>query len=448
MPIMYIHGVATRKDGSYEASWEEIRKNLRQYVVPVLPNVDVNKSIQLIDVYWGDLGVQVPETWRSRPLSPTLGMGGSDEDEAQERTLAAADFAAALADVPLDDTSAAESGRLLHDTSLLSDVETPRLTDINFSSQQLAAMLVTLLMQLETNETLDVAYLKQAAEQVAFDPTTIVAIDSLNGDEQIDRLIELLVARYDALSNADGVQGKGGADTDTDKFWNDLRERVSETLHRGKHVTGFTVTRVAAEFRRYFNDMLLLFLGDVFTYLTYRGTPANPGPIPQRMLKQLEYALNHKTHPDEPLIVLTHSMGGQIVYDLVTQFLPQHQPAKFIDFWCATASQVGLFEEMALFLHNVAPTSGTNPFLAPVNTGSAGTAVGFPPHVGHWWNVWDHNDFLSFTANGIIEGVDDGPFNSWVSARLAHSAYLTQREFWLTFQAKLKSYFSPERHGT
>jgi hypothetical protein len=68
----------------------------------------------------------------------------------------------------------------------------------------------------------------------------------------------------------------------------------------------------------------------------------------------------------EPLVVLTHSMGGQIFYDLVTHFLPrmpEHRGIR-IDYWCAAASQVGLFEELGLFLES-APERGPGPAAHP-----------------------------------------------------------------------------------
>ena len=61
---------------------------------------------------------------------------------------------------------------------------------------------------------------------------------------------------------------------------------------------------------------------------------------------------NQQARGGEPLVVLSHSMGGQIVYDLVTHFLPRldRYAGVRIDYWAAAASQIGLFEEMKLFL--------------------------------------------------------------------------------------------------
>jgi hypothetical protein len=191
--------------------------------------------------------------------------------------------------------------------------------------------------------------------------------------------------------------------------------------------------RLATEVRRPLNDLVTLFLGDVFVYLTRRGGPAAggtvPGSIPQTLLTALKDA--HEAAPHEPLVVLTHSMGGQIVYDAITHFLPNLSGYSDIriDFWCATASQVGLFEEMKVFLAS-SPDHGRPPK----------PKVPFPDRrrLGAWWNVWDHNDFISFTAGAIFDGVDDEPYATGYSLIEAHNGYLTRPSFYRRFANKLK----------
>ena len=122
-------------------------------------------------------------------------------------------------------------------------------------------------------------------------------------------------------------------------------------------------------------------------------------------------------------------MGGQIVYDAITHFLdrdPAYRDVR-IDFWCATASQVGSFEEIKLFL-------ASDPAY------KTGHPVPFPAaHLGVWWNVWDHNDFLSFTARDIIAQIDDGPYDSGNSLLAAHGGYLERPSFYRALAAKLRS---------
>ena len=182
--------------------------------------------------------------------------------------------------------------------------------------------------------------------------------------------------------------------------------------------------------RRPLEDFVPVFIGDVMTYIATRGTADAPGPIIERALDGLEVAAFAAESREEPLVVLTHSMGGQIVYDLVTHFLPrmpEHRELR-VDFWCAAASQVGFFEELGLFLESRADR-GHGP--------ASLTALPSPDRLGGWWNVWDHADLLSFRAAGIFEGVDDSPFFAAGSLTTDHNKYLAAPEFYRQFAERL-----------
>ncbi|MEP7332582.1 MAG: hypothetical protein ABI692_10870 [Terracoccus sp.] len=183
--------------------------------------------------------------------------------------------------------------------------------------------------------------------------------------------------------------------------------------------------------RRPLEDFVPVFIGDVMTYVATRGTAAAPGPIIERALDGLEVAAFAAESRQEPVVVLTHSMGGQIVYDLVTHFLPrlpEHRALR-IDYWCAAASQVGFFEELGLFLESD-PDRGRDP--------ASLTPLPSADHLGGWWNVWDHADLLSFRAAGIFEGVDDSPFFAAGSLATDHNKYLATPEFYRQFAERLR----------
>jgi len=185
----------------------------------------------------------------------------------------------------------------------------------------------------------------------------------------------------------------------------------------------------ATSLRRPLEDFVPVFLGDVLTYVSTRGSAEAPGPIVERVLAGLDAAAFAAESRDEPLVVLTHSMGGQIVYDLVTHFLPrmpEHRGIR-IDYWCAAASQVGLFEELGLFLES-APDRGPGPAAYPP-----------PEHLGGWWNVWDHADLLSFRAEGIVEGVDDSAFFAAGSLATDHYRYLANADFYRALAGRVRA---------
>jgi hypothetical protein len=58
-------------------------------------------------------------------------------------------------------------------------------------------------------------------------------------------------------------------------------------------------------------------------------------------------------------------------------------------------------------------------------------------HLGYWWNVWDYNDFLSYRAAGMVEGVDDKSYSSGLSVVSAHSGYSRRPSFYRRFADKL-----------
>lgn len=189
------------------------------------------------------------------------------------------------------------------------------------------------------------------------------------------------------------------------------------------------VVAVAGEFRKGLNEFISIFLSDVFAYLNARfdKDKASPGEIQRRFLDKLEEARKDRArHNDEAIVVLSHSMGGQIVYDAITHFVPRDQ--RFdklrIDLWCATASQVGFFEEQKLFIES---SGGHKP----------GNPVPFPSrHLTAWWNVWDYNDFISFIAKDIIAGVDDSAYNTGIGA---HSGYLQRPSFYRKLADKVRA---------
>ncbi|GBO52326.1 hypothetical protein APA_5416 [Pseudanabaena sp. lw0831] len=208
-----------------------------------------------------------------------------------------------------------------------------------------------------------------------------------------------------------------------------------ELLSRALNLTGFGVTKAVDKvyLRQFVSEVITLWLGDIFVYLSHRGNFKNIGEIPSRIVEAMVDAKKNSVNQNEPLIVVSHSMGGQIVYDLVTHFLPnmpQYDNLK-INFWCTCSSQVGLFEEMKVFLASDLRYDSKQ-------------RVPFPSrqHLGYWWNVWDESDYISFSAKDIFEGIDDYSYNSGAPAISAHFAVMEQPSFFVKFAEVLRSNFN------
>lgn len=199
-------------------------------------------------------------------------------------------------------------------------------------------------------------------------------------------------------------------------YWGDLGARLAyDGVCRPDATT--PAEQLRTQVRRPLGEFVTAFFGDVLWYVAQRGDADAPGPIPTRVLETL-IAARASAPKDEPLVVLSHSMGGQIVYDLITHFLPQRPDLADlrIDFWCAAASQVGFFAELGLFLEGPPDPPEPHPFPSPA-------------HLGAWWNAWDHKDLLSYRVSGIFDGVDDTPYASRGTSWNEHNRYLYEAAF-------------------
>lgn len=424
MPIVYVHGVANRDDGvSYPERWNQISQYLRRYIAPVISGHPDQVAIR--DAYWGDVGAQFRWNGASRPRTPLLGQGAANAPTKADQAFAIAALPQVVGWLPVNPPTPATSGVLIPAgaTSATGSAADFRLKDL--SPDQLSDLLAAVIESI-TTEPRERTRLTLAADAVSHNQATSQQLAACKDRAaEIALLKSLVEARYRQEQPNQGLIGMGAFD-----FLNPFKDRLSEATSRVGSVPGFVLSRALAEARKPINDQVTLFLGDVFNYLAYRQKDnQEPGEIPSRVIAKLREALQATVDNNEPLIVLTHSMGGQIVYDLATYFLPQLAEKIRVDFWCATASQVGLFEEMKLFL-----ASDESYSLAKKNR------VPFPSreHLGGWYNVWDHNDFLSYTAREVFEGVDDENYNGGMSVISAHGGYLDRPSFYRQFAEKLQ----------
>ena len=438
MPILYVHGVAVRD----ATGWPKIKRYLERYIAPVIAQDPENVAISRVD--WGPLGVDFAWDGASCPPTPLAGMGGGTAAQptvAQAITLASSPGVFAGLTASLAAASSA-GGLVSAGASPIPELgeAVPRLKDM--TANQLSDLAVAVLEQVVTDPAEQVSA-SLAADEVAHHSETLTRLGSCGDrDEEAALFQQLLTVAWQGETVAPGLLPMGSIGVKLMQF----KDRLVETLGRTVRLPGLVFGRAVAEFRRPLNDGVTLFLGDVFTYLNKRawddgigedtlppGQRKRPGNIPARVLADLTTAQqNQQNRGGEPLIVLTHSMGGQIVYDLVTYFLPglpEDQNVR-IDFWCATASQVALFEEMKLFLASSSDYSKLKGNRAPCPERR---------QLGGWWNVWDHNDFISYTARRVFEGVDDEPYTTGYSLWGAHSGYLQRPGFFRKFARKLEA---------
>jgi hypothetical protein len=409
MPIIYMHGVNTRDPKHFEP----VREYLQRIVAPAIASDPHNVSIRPAD--WFSLCD--PPKWGGVARPSTL-LGQGAEIERSEL------LEAIIAKVPRD---AAPSSVLTSGQTTVPS-EHARLDVLsNEDLSDLIAMSVTT----GSVSGLQRARIGIAADRVAHDPATRASLASArNLDAQLAILAEAVRADLERQS---ALAGQGA-----DDVLRTMRDRVSESLLRTFQSPAAAASLIAGELRPKLNDFVTRFLGDLLFYMTRRGAATAPGKIPQVLIDELALAqANKEARGGEPIVLLTHSMGGQVAYDVLMSFLPAAQSAIKVDYWCATASQIGFFEELNMFLASSPHYSKATGKTTPLSNAN----------LDRLWNVWDRNDILSFTTNGIFaKGIDDEEFWSGMSIAAAHSGYLERPSFYRRFASKLTAAFPPQRH--
>lgn len=423
MPIVYIHGVSIRDD----RGWSQLEAMLRRFVAPKIS--DDPENVAITRVFWGEFGAKFRWSGACTPASPLRDIMDDLLSQAESSSAVLERLSAgpkeliakskrAAAKLRMNAEDADEQPRLSMRTRL-KDFNREKLSDLfaGFISQNTDGL---------NNDQTTLALL--AADEVAHDNSTSTRLAQCKTlEDEFDLMGDLLTEKYDALRS----RLKNSIDAKVPDWKHKIIAGTYESVARGAHGAGFAFTRAAAEVRMPMNRFVTTFIGDVLTYLKERGDANSPGWIPSTVLSAIGEARENQLERDnEPLIVMSHSMGGQVTYDLITHFMPKMPETKDtrIDFWCATASQVGLFEELKLFLQS-----------SEEYCGEAGNRVPYPDsrHLGYWWNVWDYNDFISYSAKNIIEGIDDEPYNTGMFMVDAHGGYLVLPSFFRRFARKL-----------
>lgn len=179
----------------------------------------------------------------------------------------------------------------------------------------------------------------------------------------------------------------------------------------GRKILGAAIGLVdgpAERLARRVTPVLARFFGDAFIYLQEdERRHAIQAIVTQDLVAAARAAKNNQ----EPLIVVGHSMGANIFYDMITD--PNWQAevdatlgfAFRADLFLSVGTQLGLFEELKLF-------SNKDP--GPVQ---------FPLRLDRWWHVYNRIDVLSFGAKGVFTGVEQFSIDTRASIIEAHGAY-------------------------
>ena len=182
--------------------------------------------------------------------------------------------------------------------------------------------------------------------------------------------------------------------------------------------------------RKPLSDQVALFLGDIFVYLRWRETDGAAGTY-NRIFAPIiqDLAAANKARSDQDrLVVVGHSLGAVILYDLLTDAraldaikAASGGKALNIDLLATVGAQPGLFADMGLY------------------AGAAGAdgRLPRPPCARRWMNVYDFTDVLSFRTEPFFSDVKDYEFNNVTGALEAHTAYFQRPSFYKRLRARM-----------
>ena len=319
MPIVFIHGVNNRDGVEYRKSEAALNGFLREVVAPALGlSAD---EVYLSSPYWGACGAQF--AWGMAVLPDSGGnfekFGGTDEAEALGRV-----------EMMLPSSALADGVTIVESAKK----DFAGVVDVLYASALAGAT-----TELQSRDIARSYLIASAYSEKNPSPGWLANALETNFVDQLD---------FYADASKDESFGKGG-----------ILDSLNEGLSRLVNALPDAATSVASRLvRRQLNMTVTRFAGDAFSYLTHRGTKDAPGDIVKIVLDALQDADRKKNPKDHKLIVIGHSFGGEIVYDILTHF----DKSLEVDCLVTVGSQVGLFEEMKLYMESNSTVTGDSSY--------------------------------------------------------------------------------------
>ncbi len=439
MPFLFIHGVSVRDKKATindarvigEKLAEQVIKPLAEKKLGRLDQIRINPSPQMFVAFWGDVAAQFHWNWLSLPsvrLSNAMGPATPTGDEPYPAQTEA--FAYLVQDdsgsiSPSNNTLLAAARKNPHE--FLRTIFAPSI----YGGQPLLAEEAQALPDRPLDEAdalpSSVAaqvLLIEAIESLAADPATQALADSAEDD--VDLLQKLQTAfneRVETLArraapetdpSAATAQSMGARWDKTRQVIGAVKDKAGDFFSRIIHAPGRALSAITfTKKRNEWNEQFTKFTGDVFHYLLHRGTRSKPGEIVARTLAEIDAA--EAAGINEPWFVVTHSMGGNIFYDILTYYRPKID----VEVWLSVGGQVGLFEEVKLFQKSKLSDK------FPLKVKLPGKSV------KRWINVYDPIDPFAYIAEPIFSAVDGDVEYSTGSGMLgAHGGYFHKSDFY------------------
>jgi hypothetical protein len=394
MPVIFVHGVNTRKGPRYDAGIEVKSTFLKRCLRGATINGKPFGSIRNVEFpYWGDLATTFAWNMASLPRGDMQALGVPTDADLRVILAHIRDAVpGGMTDEPIVALAKRNFCNAVELVSAITLEHTPPTMENEVAGFVVAA-------QVYANENPNPAWLANTATDLQFLGNLGLAINALpNVQAQgLDKVInELNLAATNLKNAAIGMIG-----TAVDKVGN------------------FASTKLVGWTRDSLNGELGRFFGDIFLYFDGRGDQGAPGPIPQRILGALDAAT--AAAADEPLVIVSHSLGGVISFDLLGHFRPQLQ----VDLFVSVGSQIAHFEEIKLY-------KTSDPSVKPPQKAQT------PENIMRWINVYDEVDIFSYSAKNVFNRVDvDARYDTKTYVTKAHGAYFDQARFYERLRTRI-----------
>ncbi|MEF8716985.1 MAG: hypothetical protein V5B44_04285 [Candidatus Accumulibacter necessarius] len=321
MPIVFVHGVNNRQE---DAGFASCQSQIETYLKNIFaPRVGLDSSlVSVFFPYWGGHGVKFRWNQASLPLS---------SDAVESFTLNA------LGPDSSDLEMWIGEARYQHGPIVVSLGQVSRTKGFEAAIDLVWDTASAVAQQSNGYEDVVEGY----AASIAFAKAQPAPLWALQGQPLTNEafVLKLLqeIEPYRPSKSGEAHESLGLSD-----WFQSLKEAVSRL---GSAPTDAATSLLVGLGRKSVHEKATRFLGDIFVYLSERGTVDALGAIVKDVLNELILANAARKPGDDKLIVIGHSLGGVIVYDILTYFKPDLK----VDVFASVGSQVAVFEEMTLY---------------------------------------------------------------------------------------------------
>ncbi len=437
MPLVFVHGVNTRKGTTPKE--ENIYNNRFEYFKQQFREITFKKRISDLKVYtpyWGDLGVKFARNLLCIPHGnlQTLGLGSPETAAVEEITLAHLD-----GELGLDDevknrpilTLARRRGLRPAVNLLFAGASTAPLISMLDKGQ---------------HKSPEAARLALAAEEYSEKNGNPDWLNSINNDDEFINFLLKEIHPSDLIH--EGIQTLSIGSTLSNWLKNAAIAVKSATGKIMSVATGAVVGSIGGVVvgaavgggkdsgrqsfmlaSRYIrptaSTFIARFFGDVFKYMENRDE------IIKKVLQDIDDAIKERDKldsEDKELILVGHSFGGIILFDILTHF----RPNIVCDLLVTVGSQVALFAEIGLFANQ-----------EPLNLAfQANKPAPRPNNIKRWINVFDETDYVGFGVTDVFTGAKDFSFDADAYPILSHGAYFDTPNFYVRLRERAEDAFA------